>query len=378
MKKQQLNKIKLVVGISDFRIGGAQKLLVDVLNKINLERFSVSLIVFVDHSENEPTFFADLQPAIQVHRLNFKGFKDFASWRQLSALLREIKPDVVWANLFFCNTVLRVLKVVHGYKVVSIEQNTYANKTRLQILTDRLLSHVTFQIVAVSKYVAEFTAKQESISSDKFVVINNGVDTHALQQKITTAETSSLLAELNCTKDNRLILNIGQFINQKNQELLIRSFAVLVKKHPEYRLVILGDGVLRKDLEQTVLDLDLKEKVFLPGIKKNVADYMAASEFFALSSRFEGFPIVVVEALACSLPLVSTPVSGSEEYLDHGKNGFLADETIESFSKQMIHMASLTKEEKNKFSAESLTIAKEFDIQVITDKYEELFKQALS
>lgn len=368
-------KIKLAVCINDFRIGGAQKLVVEVLSRIDFSIFDIHLITFVQYSDTD-SFYEDIPTHVKVHKISFKGFKDLRSWITTYKLLKEIKPDVVWTSLFFSNTVIRLLKLFCRFRVISTEQNTYLKRSALQKNVDWLLAFVTYRIVVVSNFLLEFVSKQEGIRKDKFTVIHNAVNTKKIASACSVIDITSVKKELGISADTRVIINIGQLINQKNQELLINAFEKFSERYPDYILVILGDGALREKLSNQVATLGLDEKVRLMGIQKDVPKFLAAADFFVLSSRFEGFPLVVIEALASGLPIVSTPVSGSDEYLFEGKNGFLVQPHVESIAAGMSKMAGLKTTEKIAFTQQSKELAESFDIVRIGNKYQALFIEA--
>ena len=274
------------------------------------------------------------------------------------------------------NTIVRVLQPLFSYRVITSEQNTYVLKTFAQKLVDKILSYNTFAIVAVSQYVADFTAKQEHINRDKFTVITNGTDVSYLQQASATISRDSVLTELNLSPNSKVIINIGQFIFQKNQELLIEAFARFSIQHPDHVLLILGEGAKRQKIEAKIKEFGLQDKVLVPGIKKNVWRYLTASDFFVLSSRFEGFPIVVVEALACGLPIISTPVSGSDEYVVEGKNGWTAEANADALAAAMSKLANLPVQQFVDFRKNSIELSQLFDISKTTQSYEHLIEKA--
>ncbi|MEM2041681.1 MAG: glycosyltransferase [Nitrososphaerota archaeon] len=116
-----------------------------------------------------------------------------------------------------------------------------------------------------------------------------------------------------------VIINVGRMINQKGQWHLIRAFKLVNEEIPNTRLVILGEGKLRDYLVRLINELKLNDNMYLPGWKSNPFKYMARSTLFCLSSLWEGFPNVVVEALACGLPVMSTDcLSGPREILAPG------------------------------------------------------------
>jgi glycosyltransferase involved in cell wall biosynthesis len=376
MDKFRQNKLRLVVGINDFRIGGGQKIVADVLARTDRATFEIHLVTLIQFDEQES--FYNLLPAdISVHRFYFQRIADVKELLRLYKLLKHIRPDVVWSSFFFSNTIFRVLKPLTGYKVIVTEQNTYTWKTTFQKVVDWILSYITYRIVAVSNYVAEFTAAQERISRKKFTVIHNGVDVEEMIRKLASADVVALKKELGFRPDDRLIINVGQLIHQKNQQLLVTAFKHFSERVEGYRLVILGEGILRPQLEQHITSLGLRDLVVLPGIKKNVADYYAASDFFVLTSRFEGFSVAVVEALSAGLPVISTRVSGAEEYIDENRTGFIVSDDADDIARTMEILAGATEEEQQLRRNAARAKAKMYDLESITRKYETLFKESV-
>jgi glycosyltransferase involved in cell wall biosynthesis len=376
MDKFRQNKLRLVVGINDFRIGGGQKIVADVLARTDRATFEIHLVTLIQFDEQES--FYNLLPAdISVHRFYFQRIADVKELLRLYKLLKHIRPDVVWSSFFFSNTIFRVLKPLTGYKVIVTEQNTYTWKTTFQKVVDWILSYITYRIVAVSNYVAEFTAAQERIPRKKFTVIHNGVDVEEMIRKLASADVVALKKELGFRPDDRLIINVGQLIHQKNQQLLVTAFKHFSERVEGYRLVILGEGILRPQLEQHITSLGLRDLVVLPGIKKNVADYYAASDFFVLTSRFEGFSVAVVEALSAGLPVISTRVSGAEEYIDENRTGFIVSDDADDIARTMEILAGATEEEQQLRRNAARAKAKMYDLESITRKYETLFKESV-
>ncbi len=108
----------------------------------------------------------------------------------------------------------------------------------------------------------------------------------------------------NVPKGHKIILSIGRFEPQKNMELLIQSFAKLT--HENCYLVILGDGTLKDDCEKLVYKLGIENHISMPGFVPNVSDYLKAADLYMMTSRYEGLPAVIFEALASNCPIIST------------------------------------------------------------------------
>jgi glycosyltransferase involved in cell wall biosynthesis len=121
-----------------------------------------------------------------------------------------------------------------------------------------------------------------------------------------------------------IIIAVGRLTRQKGFDLLLTAFAKVLKEYPKWSLVIYGEGPERATLEKQIQKLKLDGKVKLPGVKTDLTAHFRTAGFFVLSSRFEGFPNVLIEALACGCPVVATNCSDSiTGIVRHGCNGLL-------------------------------------------------------
>lgn len=332
-------KIRVVIGINDFLVGGAQKLIVDQLKYFDYAKYDITLITlfsFPGHSD----FYDALPVNTKLIKLKFRGFADTKSWRELYSCLKTLKPNVVISNLFFSNTVFRLLKILLNYKVIIVEHNTYINKPKWQILADKILSHLTFKIIAVSNTVAEFTSNQEKINRDKFEVINNGINFDDIKNKITSLDKSKLRRSLGLNQTSLVIINVARLTDQKNHNLLIDSFNEFLDIRPDSTLLILGEGSLRVRLENKIRNLGIGKNVNLLGSVTDVSKYYMASDFFVSTSKIEGFGIAHAEAMAYCLPVLSTRTAGPDEMVKEGENGYFVGNDIKSVVSGMIKIAS--------------------------------------
>jgi glycosyltransferase involved in cell wall biosynthesis len=171
------------------------------------------------------------------------------------------------------------------------------------------------QIVAVSEGVADDTRKISGVGREKISVVRNPVITARLLQLAAETTPHTWLNEKRCP----VIIGAGRLTLQKDFVTLIRAFAELTRSR-EARLIILGEGERRKELLQLVQQLRLNNSVDLPGFTPNPYAFMAAADLFTLSSRWEGSPNVLTEAMALDTPVVSTNCpSGPDEILDGGR-----------------------------------------------------------
>jgi glycosyltransferase involved in cell wall biosynthesis len=240
-------KMKVLFAVNDFTMGGAQRLYVDLFDELDRSSFELHLLTLRQFPQRQDLYHL-VNAEVVVHRLNFLSFRSLGQWVKLLLLLRRIRPDVVVSSLFFTNTIVRVLKPLLGYRVLSMEHNTYIHKTRAQILVDRILAKLTEKIIAVSTTVGEFTIEQQRLQPSKVQVIHNGVNVRAMSAYAKERSPATVRELLGFKPDDKIIINVGRLTEQKNHKLLIQGFASFSAKHPGYLLCLLGEGNLREDL----------------------------------------------------------------------------------------------------------------------------------
>jgi len=199
------------------------------------------------------------------------------------------------------------------------------------------------EIVAISTGVANEVAQLIKIPRERvqvfyLPVLNDRFD----QLKTASVEDQSLLAE-----DIPNIVSVGRLTSAKDFATLIRAFSIFVKHLPS-RMIILGEGELRPELETLVLDLGLQDVILLPGFVDNCYPYMVACDLFVVSSAHEGLSMVLIEAMACGAPVVSTNCeSGPREILEDGAWGRLVPvgdhvALAEAMKKTLIEKSTVT------------------------------------
>ena len=193
------------------------------------------------------------------------------------------------------------------------------------------------RVIAVSRGSAEELNEQFGIPWEKLSVVYSPIISDALRNRASAPLDHEWFQE----GQPPVILSVGRLTAQKDQQTLIRAFA-LVRKNVAARLLILGEGENRAELEALVSELGLASDVSLPGFHKNPFAFMARARLFVLSSAWEGLPGALIQALACGCPVVSTDCpSGPREILQDGRLGRLvpvgdstsmADAILESLS----------------------------------------------
>ncbi|HET9493456.1 MAG TPA: glycosyltransferase [Chloroflexia bacterium] len=260
---------------------------------------------------------------------------DLKSRRVLSSLpglvryLRRERPDAMLSSLDYANIVSLWARRLAGgpRKVVVYEHNTMSvtsrqSKQARQRLMPRMVKLFypwADCIAAVSGGVADDLCRLTGFAGSRVRVIYNPVVTPDLQEKVKAPLDHPWLRP----GQPPVVLAVGRLTEQKDFPTLIRAFA-RVRQARQARLIILGEGPDREDLQALTAELGLSDDVSLTGFVDNPYAYLARASLFVLSSRWEGLPTVLIEALYCGVPVVATDCpSGPREILAGGKYGTL-------------------------------------------------------
>ncbi len=256
-----------------------------------------------------------------VRRVQFT--KDLQSLGPVFHAFKAFKPDLVSAHSTkagfasrFCSAILGVRPVIftaHGWSFTE-GKNTLAKY--VLALAERWGAKFTAKIICVSQYDRELALKFKVAPADQLVMIHNGVD----PRPFSTAMSSAV--DKKFRKDSApVITTVGRLVPQKDPLTLLRACLLL---KPDFRVLIVGDGALRTQVKQFVNDnRKLYGSVSLLGESENIPEILTASDIFVLSSRWEGLPRAVIEAMIAGLPVVASQVGGVPELVEDGVTGFL-------------------------------------------------------
>ena len=193
-------------------------------------------------------------------------------------------------------------------------------KGKVKKLRDKTLFSKVNDIVALSQMFKQDLIKNYNVKEEKVKVIYNHCDKEAIEQRISEGNLTDIEKEI-FDSSNKIVITAGRLSDQKGQWHLIRAFSNVVKKIPSSKLLILGEGDKKQYLTQLIRELGLENNVFLLGYKSNPYIYLEKADLFAFSSLFEGLGNILLEAMACKIPIISTDCdSGPRELLEPKSN----------------------------------------------------------
>jgi glycosyltransferase involved in cell wall biosynthesis len=302
--------------------GGADRVTVTLLRHLDRSRFRPTLVLVKRDGALMDEVPADV-PVIDlgVSRLRF-------SWLALAAVLRRERPDILLSTSSGGNLIASLAHTMvadpHRRLVLS-ERNTFSAVRRerrarwLPVVTiTRHLYKRANRIIAVSEGVANDLLDCLDLPRELVTAIPNPVvddELHALAEQP---------VEHPWLEDGiPVLLAVGRLVAQKDYPMLLRAFR-MIRDTRVVRLIILGEGQLREELEALAGMLKIREDVEFRGFVKNPFPYMRSCTIYVLSSRFEGLPGALIQAMACGAPAISTDCpSGPSEIIEAGYNGFL-------------------------------------------------------
>jgi glycosyltransferase involved in cell wall biosynthesis len=301
--------------------GGAERVAVNLLKGIVERDITVDLVL-----ANAEGPYLDQLPA-QVRLVNLAAGRVIKAIAPLARYLKENRPIALLSHMNHANVVAVLARELAGTKtrLVLVEHNTLS-EGKAKLLRSKLVPPFmkwlyprAESIVGVSKGVAEDLERRMGFEPGKVSVVYNPVVNNELIAKATSPLNHPWFQK----GSPPVFLAVGRLTEQKDFLTLIKAFALL-REQRFARLIILGEGESRSELEAMIKTLGIAEDVSLPGFADNPYAYMYNASVFVLSSRWEGLPTVLIEAMGCGCPVVSTDCpAGPKEILEAGKYGLL-------------------------------------------------------
>lgn len=313
--------------IPDLTLGGAEQVAVNLVNGLADRGYDIELIV----SRFEGKLKSRLTSEVDVIQLAPSRTPVFGIGLHLPALvsyLRREKPVALFSHLSHASVVcLAADRLVElDTLVVPIEHRSFGtapNSTLKSWAVHELVPHLypaADRIIAVSEGVADSIVARMSVDREDVSVLHNPIDVQSVRERAREPVDHEWFE----SDDSEVILFVGRIEQQKDLETWLHAFKRVYDRNPRVRGIIAGQGSQRYDVQELADQLDIADVVSVPGYVENPYGYMRRASLFLLSSRYEGLPTVLIEALACGCPVVATDCpSGPREILADGAYGHL-------------------------------------------------------
>ena len=315
---------RIAIFIKQLSMGGLERIMVRLANEFAGRGHRVDLVLAKDEGP------LSCEVASEVRIVALDSYRMWWALPNLLQYLRRSQPDSFMAAGWQVNSIAtwaRLLSWTPFRLVLSVRSHITQQSRNSDLwyapfnpFAVKIFYPLADAIVAVSRGILEDLSTVSSAAAENGQVIYNPVVDQNLLAKSQEDVSHPWLSQ---KQDVPVLLGVGRFGPQKNFALLLRAFAE-VSRDREVRLIMVGDGEERDKLEELTQKLDIQNRVDFVGFEKNPYKYMARASLLVMTSRFEGLPSVLVEALACGCPIVSTDCpSGPREILEEGRWGRL-------------------------------------------------------
>jgi|SRR5690554_3652532 len=348
---------KICFVISSLRAGGAERVVSTLANSFEAKgSFDVSIVTI-----NEANPFYELVDNIQLISLDNQNNKNpvlntKTRIKQLIIALKTIKPTIIisFNTTTSCEAIIAA-RYVNTPIIISERANP---KTSAPNMYWKLLRRITFPL-------ANHLVCQTEASKSYYTWVKNKSVIH----------NPVIVSNLEIKPQKKVILGVGSLIYIKGFDLLIDAFimAIKISKDKDWKLVILGEGPERQNLEQKISKSGYQDNIILPGKVTNISYYYSTSSIFTLSSRSEGMPNVLLEALSFGMPSIAFDCEfGPSEILKNGEIGLLAKNGDVNDFCDKLKLLMDNKTIRNDFAYKAELRAKDYTLERITKKWTDL------
>ncbi len=355
-------KRKILFVIPSLNGGGAERVITHLVNHINRDKYIPQLLLIFDTTH---LYLKNLKDDVQIIHLNISPKAKYYFLQTLIGILTQ-KPDIVFMGLSGINVLISpFIPLFRRIKWIARETSTLSkhvtNKRMLYLHRHFYKNYNT--LIAQSETMANDLITNFNIPKEKIRIINNPIDTHFIDIKL--QETKQ--PEFPEKKINLLIC--GSIKPVKGQDSLIKSFAEL-KERDNFHLTIIGestDDTFNSNLQTLIRNYNIEDKVSFRGFHENSYIWLNKANIVVSSSRYEGFPNVVLEALYCGTPVLINNYGVAKEIITDGVNGYIFDfdkgnfeEKLKAALKRSFVSNKISKDTKEKYAVEK--IMKEYEL----------------
>lgn len=315
-----MEKLRVIQLVEDLKIGGAERVIADIAEGVDRNLFDASVWCVSRGGETAEEL---RKKGIEVRVLGIKSYHNPLNIFRLSSQLKKAIPDIVHTHGYFASVIGRLAaRRARISVIISHVHSTYWEYKKKHILMEKALSRITDRIICCSKAVENFVRGYEKIKPEKTLMIYNGVDEDRFS---TVPDTSSLRAQLAIEEGASVVGTISSLTPHKGHAYLIQAAVKVHDSWPAAKFLIVGDGLLRKTLEEQAGRLNIASSVIFAGIQKNIPEVLSLMDVFVLPSYSrEGLGIAIIEAMAAGKPVVATNIGGIPEVVKDGETGYLA------------------------------------------------------
>lgn len=300
-----IEPIRILQVLGGLNVGGAETMVMNYYRNIDKSKVQFDFIVH----ENEKGFYEEeiIKMGGKIYRMpRYKGINHFyyiKKWKEFFKQHPEYK--ILHSHVRSCAIIFILIAKKYGVKTI-IHSHSTSNGTGIKSTIKNLLQfplrYTADYLFACSEKAGIWLYGKNAIKKNNFYIVKNSINLN--DYIFSKDERESIRKKLGYNKDDIVLVHIGRFHESKNHIFLLRMFSTLIKQdqHKKYKLLLVGDGELRNNIEKVIDELCIKDEVKLLGVRSDVPKILQACDGFVFPSNWEGLPITVIEAQASGIP----------------------------------------------------------------------------
>jgi len=358
-------KIKILYLTTSSKLSGTEKMLYELVKGIDKEKYEVMVCTIKDDLDSQ-----------LLDRLRKEGIKTacldldkkWKIWRvfKLFKIIKNFNPKILQSFLFFDNILARIFGKLAGAPIIiSGQRSAETYRPKIRNFFDRITINLADYIVSNSEAGKRIVIERDGFPEEKVKVIYNGINLDKTGQQLKARRSKAI------TK----IGFVGRLSTEKGLNYLIEAVSILKNKMNDFVVLIIGDGPERKKLEKLTYENGVEDVICFLGYKEKAWQYMQEFDLFVLPSLWEGFPNVIIEAMAQNVLVVATRVGGVPELIKDNETGFLVKPRDgKALAERINYVLNLPEKEKKKIEENARRVVKkEFSIEKMLKEYEKLY-----
>lgn len=348
--------------IDTLSTAGAQRFVTELASNLDVGKY-VPVVVVTNRLDKESVFY---------RKLNAKGIDviDVSSRNLLKetvkivTYMKKTNAEIIHSNVgaVFYVMLAQLICGYNGHHLFTVHSMGYRIFYGLKKSLIKLFFHCGWIMpVAICDTVKKSMIEAYDLKDRQIECVYNGIDTDIFKPIANKKEEHCFT-----------VVSVGSMYDLKNQKLLIEAFSILHERNEDTRLSLVGNGELRSELEKQVVKLRLGDVVAFQGKQSDVSSYLNDADVYCCTSKVEGLPLSVLEAMACGLPVISTPAGGVVDIVKSGVNGYIVNPDAEEIALKLeilMHDQQL----RESMSANSRDIAVSINIKECAREYEQLY-----
>ncbi len=312
---------------------------------------------------------------IPVETLGVRSKADLGAAIRLWRYLRRVGPDILHAFNFHANLLAKVVgkRLARIPVVIVSDASVELAKPQIRVLWDRWTARWADAHYVNAKAIRETISRRdrERVPPDRIWMVPTGVDTEAFARRIADKDTRP---DEGIKPGEKVMVSVGRLDKYKGQDFLLQALHLATKSGRPYRLILVGDGPRRQELEDMAKSLGIRDRVIFKGAQEDVRQYLALADLFVLASTEEGLPGSALESMSMKTTCLVTPTGGVTEAILDGKTGYVAQRDPVVFADSMSRLLENPEENNAVRQAARDQVEQYFNVESMVRRTEQMYE----